>query len=651
MRKLLTILFLLICSITYSQSGVGYLNYTVYNIRNNSTGAYANNATDFINMFDITRGATVYATGVSTAQKTLYFSNGWQPSGVPNGGAYTGIKVTGYFVPKETGTYTFGIDGDDGVDFSLDGNVITSFYGAHGFGGYRYGSVNLVAGKSYAFMARYENWGGGWGMYLVWKRPSQSTYSIQSDEVTTIFSTPSKNAIANFNFNTSIDATKFSIGSSSLNSVGSIDITTSLDSNKVSNGNYKMTLTPGQVEWVVAKALPIDRYGYRPTRILVDLRTLNSINPSNVSSVKFLDAFDGNMTYVNSDIYWAQYDILSSDNLGVMFGTETNGYVGTSQYLSSIRNMGGGYQWALKVDPTFTPTTAYKPQTISVSTTNNLTTLYNSIVTVSDVYLAFKELANNGLFGNQTGNEFTYGIQYKNADVNDDGYFNESDCFLLLQNLTGTKPLVDTFNLNKTIRIISQTSYDNIGKSNWSTINTPLSSSYSFDINTGKPTDTFNLAVAWKGDVNLSHSTTPKSNGITTMSTSIIKSMNVSNEINASIMTEIVGDSVYAYITLDPLTQNVVGTQFQLNYDNTLLKYNTTKFNTKGSPTNYATDKGGYINLGSLISDGSTNLDNTTTYKISFTSVTKIENIFGLLSIGSTDAVNKSGTTLKVRIN
>jgi hypothetical protein len=645
MKKLIVAFLILISSVAYSQ--VGYLNYTVYDIRNNQAGAYANNAAGFVTMFDTTKGAVVYARGVSTAAKTLYFSNGWQPSGVPNGGAYTGIKVTGYFVPKETGTYSFGIDGDDGVDFSLDGNVVTSFYGAHGFGGYRYGTVSLVAGKTYTFMARYENWGGGWGMYLLWKRPSQSTWSIQADEVTTIVSTPTKQAIINFNLNTNLDATKFLTSTLGLNIAGKVDITNTLDSNKVSNGNYKMTLTPGQVEWVVAKALPIDRYGYSPTRILVDLRKFNGVDVSKVNNVKFLDAFDGAMTYVNSDIYWAQYDVLSPDNLGVMFGTETNGYVGTSQYLSSIRNMGGGYQWALKVNPTFTPTTAYKPQTISVSTTNNLTTLYNSIVTVSDVYLAFKELANNGLFGNQSGNEFVYGIQYKNADVNDDGVFNEADCFALLQHLTGVKTLVDTFKLSKTLRIIPQSTYDSIGKSNWNTFTTPLDSTYSFDINTGKSIDTLNLTTAWKGDVNLSHSTTPKANNITTMS---VKSMVVSNEINASIITEMVGDSIYAYITLDPLGQSLIGVQFQLNYDNSVLKYNRVKFITKGSPTNWSTDNGGFIGLGSLTTDGSLLLDNTTQYIISFTAKQKLSNILGLISMGATDAVNKAGTQLKVKI-
>ena len=333
MKKLLTFLFLLIFSVTYSQ-GVGYLNYTVYNIVSNGAGQYANNATNFVNMFDITKGASVYTSGVTTAAKALYFVNSWTPSGVPNGGAYTGIKITGYFVPKETGTYSFGIDGDDGVDFSLDGVVVTSFYGPHGFGGYRFGTINLVAGKTYTFMARYQNWGGGWGLDLAWKRPSQSQWTVQSNEVySTQPSSPTKKAVANFNFNTNITPTTFSVGST-LSSAGSADITTLLDSNKVSNGYYKMTLTPGQVEWVVAKALPIDRYGYSPTRILVDLRKFNGVDVSKVNNVKFLDGFDGDMTYVSSDIYWAQYDVLSPNNLSVIFGTETNGYVGTSQYLS-----------------------------------------------------------------------------------------------------------------------------------------------------------------------------------------------------------------------------------------------------------------------------------------------------------------------------
>ena len=627
MRKLLTILFLFIFSITYSQ-GVGYLNYTVYNIYSNGAGAYANNATDFVNMFDVSKGAVVYASGVAPAQNAIYFNGRWTASGVPNGGSYTGIKVTGYFVPKETGTYSFGIDGDDAVDFSLDGNVVTSFYGAHGFGGYRYGTVSLVAGKSYTFMARYENWGGGWGMYLVWKRPSQSTWTTQIDEVTTITSTPTKKAIANFNFNTNITPTTFLVGTA-LSSAGSIDITTSLDSTKISSGT-KGTIVGGGVEWSYVDLGVI-------STLHIDMRKFGNTTPSSVSQIKLLDVYDGNVTYISNDGTWANYSI-ASPLTKVTDGTSIN-----NQY---IRN-GNGY-YAFACDVTFAPVMAYKPQSITLTTTNNLSQIYTNIVTVSDVYLAFKELANGGIFGNQSGNEFTYGIQYKNADVNDDGTFNEADCFALLQNLTGAKTLVDTFNLNKTMRIIPQLKYDSIGKSNWTTFTTPLGSSYSFDINTGKSTDTINLAVAWKGDVNLSHSTTPKANNLTTMS---VRGMSISNEINSSIITEVIGDSVYAYITLDPLGQNLMGAQFQLNYDNSVLKYNRVKFITKGSPTNWGVDNGGFIGLGSLITGGSSLLDNTTQYIISFTANTKLDNILGLISIGFTDAVNQSGTSLKVRVN
>jgi hypothetical protein len=271
-------------------------------------------------------------------------------------------------------------------------------------------------------------------------------------------------------------------------------------------------------------------------------------------------------------------------------------------------------------------------------------------VTVSDVYLAFKELANGGLFGNQSGNEFGYGIQYKNADVDDNGVFDENDTYALLQHLTGVKNIVNSFTLPNTIRIITTDTYNTIGKSNWNTITTPLSDKYSFDINTGKTTDIFNISVAWKGDVNLSHSTTPLSNGITTMG---IKTMNlvVVNEINASIIGENIGGKLVVTISLDPLQQEVVGTQFQLNYDNTALQFQKVDFSTKGKPMNYATDKGSYINIGSLISDGSTTLDKTTEYKITFLPLMGLSDTLGLTSISTTDAVNKNGTQLKVKLN
>jgi hypothetical protein len=75
------------------------------------------------------------------------------------------------------------------------------------------------------------------------------------------------------------------------------------------------------------------------------------------------------------------------------------------------------------------------------------------------------------------------------------------------------------------------------------------------------------------------------------------------------------------------------------------------EFTTKGNPTNFGTDRGSSITLGSLISDGSTTLDKTTEYKITFLPLIGINSILGLTSISTTDAVNKNGTQLKIKIN
>ena len=407
--------------------------------------------------------------------------------------------------------------------------------------------------------------------------------------------------------------------------------------------SYKATISPGGVEWSYTN--PNASWLSGNSRLLIDMRQIGTIDPTKISNVKILDTYDGPVTYTSHDANgWAQYTVPSP---------LTKVTDGTSAYNQYIRNMNGSntdYAFACGIG--LTQQGAFKQHRMELQEYNSaeLKTLYNSIVTVSDVYLAFKELANGGIFGNQSGNEFTYGIQYKNADVDDNGVFNEADCFKLLQNLTGAQDLVSSYTLDNTIRLIPDSIYNLIGKSTWGSFQNFAGKSYNFSLLDNVISYNYDLAVSWKGDVNLSHSATPPSNNITTMSVRTMSTL-ISNDINASIMTEVIGDSVYAYITIDPLQQNLMGTQFQLNYDNSMLKFNNVTFKTKGSPTNYGSDKGSYINLGSLVSDGTTSLDNTTSYKISFTSKSKLDNIFGLISIGTTDAVNKDGKSLKIKIN
>ena len=405
--------------------------------------------------------------------------------------------------------------------------------------------------------------------------------------------------------------------------------------------SYKAITSPGQVEWCVI-------YDYDATnkryRIGVDAREFVGTNvaPNNVTKLKLLDLWDGVVTFNSYDPNgWAEYYVYTQ--------TQFN-YTGSS-YSSNLRSGNGFY--GVSVDFGFTQLGAFKQHKMQLNEydTAQLKTLYNSIVTVSDVWLAFKEVANTGIFGNEIGKEFGYGIQYKNADVDNNGIFNEADCFKLLQNLTGTTDLFTNYTLDNTLQLIPDSTYNKIGKSNWSSFQLFSGREYPFSLLDGVISYNYDLAVAFKGDVNLSHSATPPANGITNMSVRTSMSTPISNDVQSYIMTELSNGKVYAYITFDPLQQNVVGTQFQLNYDNSVLKFDGVEFKTKGSPTNYGTNKGTFVNLGSLITDGSTSLDKTTEYKITFTPTKAITNTLGLLGIGSTDAVSKDGKQLKLKVN
>jgi hypothetical protein len=52
-----------------------------------------------------------------------------------------------------------------------------------------------------------------------------------------------------------------------------------------------------------------------------------------------------------------------------------------------------------------------------------------------------------------------------------------------------------------------------------------------------------------------------------------------------------------------------------------------------------------------LITNGNGSLDKSTEYRVSFTPIGDIKDILGLTSISTTDAVNKDGKQLKVKMN
>jgi hypothetical protein len=413
-----------------------------------------------------------------------------------------------------------------------------------------------------------------------------------------------------------------------------------LDTAKVSGGGIRATTSAGQTEWAIINPYDETLGGHQ---LLIDEREFDGtgVSPNDITSIKLFDIYDGPVTISNVSGFWKTY---------IMPGNLTT-KITSSTFQAQLRLQDGWY--GTRAEFSFSPILAYKPHGMELTHSNQteLNTLYSSIVGVSDVYLAFKELADKGILGNQSGLGLTNGIQYLNADVDGNGVFNEADTYKLLQHLTGVQPLSQSTALTYLMKLYNKTDYDGITTSNWETKFNSTRNLLPFTLSSLN--NTYNVSVTWLGDVNLSHSAQQSVNSVATnsMRTMSLSSNSVSNEVNALIMGELVGNKVIVTLSIDPLQQELVGTQFNLNYDNTALKFEKVDFTTKGNPTNFGTNRGTYITLGSLITDGSTTLDKTTEYKITFTPLVNLNSILGLTSISTTDAVNKGGKQLKVKIN
>jgi hypothetical protein len=525
------------------------------------------------------------------------------------------------------------------------------------------GEPNNSGNEDYAVT----KWGGGsqWNdlpnnfscAYVVefgtWTNPDDQTFTEFYTNSVTHSNGEVLRASFNVDFGSNVDETKFTAKgytytnnnwnvvngtARQLSGLGKVDLTSLLDTVKVANG-VRATTTTGGVEWCVVYDYDVTNQRYR---VGIDSREVNGIvsNPSMISSLQLFDLWNGPVTFNSYD---------SNGWTEVYIYTATQFNFSGSSFISNIRS-GNGFH-ALTAEFTFSPILAYKPHGMELTHSNQteLNTLYNSIVGVSDVYLAFKELADGGIFGNQSGLGLTNGIQYLNADVDGNGIFNESDTYKLLQHLTGVQSLSQSTALTYLMKLYNKSDYDAITTSNWGTKFNSTRNLIPFTLS--GLNNTYNINVTWLGDVNLSHSA---QQSVSSVSSNSIKSMSLmsnslTNEVNVIIISELVGNSVIVTLSVDPLQQELVGTQFQLNYDNTKLKFEKVEFTTKGNPTNFGTNKGSFVNIGSLLTSGDV-LDKTTEYKVIFTPINSLNDILGLTSISATDAVNKSGKQLKVKL-
>lgn len=166
-----------------SPSALGYLNFQL--IKTNSGSVSPANAIEFDNLIKdkpILNSGTLFINPQKGNLINWFLFpelNSILKSTIA--GDYFALVVSGYFVPLETGIYTFTLEGDDSQELTLDGQVVIGNYGPtpiHAVGTHT-GTANLIAGKSYDLRVRMQENEGGEGLRFFWKKPSNQANWIQ----------------------------------------------------------------------------------------------------------------------------------------------------------------------------------------------------------------------------------------------------------------------------------------------------------------------------------------------------------------------------------------------------------------------------------------------------------------------------------------
>jgi hypothetical protein len=362
------------------------------------------------------------------------------------------------------------------------------------------------------------------------------------------------------------------------------------------------------------------------SQTFTDFYSANVINPIDVpsSKVNFYFGGDINPSQWSIKAYTANGVTPVSATTGLTLGTNGS-VVNTTDFVKSKTDM---FIYLSKLSST------------------TLTSIYGSVLTIGDAYLAFQELSDRGLTGTES-KVFTSGVQFLNGDVDGNNIFNEIDSYKILQHAIGSTSIVSTWSESNLFRFVKKSTFDGITKANWTTTNTPYSTIYPLAVDATTNDYVYDIVVALKGDVNLSH--TIAQNTLARASANGFINLVTPMEISTYISTEIVDGKVVVSIKVSTNGQLLKGVQLKLNYDSDILKYENTQYTTSGNPLNFSNDIGNYINFGSLIYNGSGLLNDNTEYKLTFTPKETITNTIGLTSIEGIDAINLGGSTLKIK--
>jgi len=626
--------------------------------------AHPANASDFDNMFDYANKKTTEWTHYGRETATKAFTWPWSDILPRHDNSNFGWEIEAKFVAEETGTYTFELDSDDRSDLFFDSNGdgnMTNTNLAYN-NGKRTVDIDLTADNVYSFRVRYEQGVGGADLYLKWKRPSDSDYQFNKNEIWSVSpaSIPHKLDVV-YNLNSNLDKNKFSskleydngtVNGSTTSILGTSgqvsynDDGAGIYSTQVNTGNKKANTTGGSVEWIVV-------YDYDNTnnryRVGIDSREFTNQQPDwdKVTKLKLFDLWDGSVTPKsgnnNAETHWNEYWIY----------TDTELDWSNSTFSSYIRDANGFH--GLKAEVEFVDVTSYINHDLLLEIDGTYySEQYSNAVTVQDLVLAFNHLTSpgdGGPFGG-SGGIYTTGIEYVVSDVNEDNKFDFTDTQLMMQHIYGdTDPFEgNTFD---DVVLLFESDYNSWSTTNWST-SVPRGKTKTYVPSTSfsqrTQSKTYNMAIL--GDVNFSHSKQPTNyttSSAQQMSVAYSSARSSSSSSNIGMDIQKIGDVLSVVLDIPSNNHNITGTQFKVYFDNGRLEFIDSEIS-DSQIDSFTTKRTNYVTIGSFSNDGSANINGGIQYKLNFKINSNLNSTLGLLGLKFYELVNGDGKKINMKI-
>ena len=367
----------------------------------------------------------------------------------------------------------------------------------------------------------------------------------------------------------------------------------------------------------------------------------------NGNSIYSIDADDVTVTMDYTVNYNIDPDITATDfSVKTYYESGTNQFTANAGQSAVTLASNGSADISDQIDTDFSKV---QHVVFDEPSSTDLATTAAAAVTVADVYLAFQELTDRGINNNQSGNKFTHGIQYVNADVDKDGDFDFDDTFVMLDWLNGGT-LFSLSNLSSVMRLIETSAYNSVAST--AIGNYTTTSKFPLGLTSGTTTYTKNITVSWLGDVNLSHSPTPTNNlSVTGMTignapTMVDTRMFITNAetIELRIESEVKDGKIHYRVKGTYGGTPIGAIQLQLKYNKDKVQLSDNIFQTGG--TDFVNDQDGMISFGSLKIDDGT-LNNLSTYEFIFTGEAS-EGSLGLILIEAIEAVTTDNEPVNI---